>query len=48
MRQFLRFVRIARDLKTDARESVKMRHFRAKSQHLDTLQMSVRYKFQLP
>ena len=31
------FSRIARDSKIDAREGVKMRHFRAKSQHLDTL-----------
>ncbi len=37
MRQFLRFSLIARDCKINAREGVKMRHFRAKSQHLDTL-----------
>ncbi len=37
MRHFLCFSRIAQDLKNDAREGVKMRHFRAKSQHLDTL-----------
>ncbi len=37
MRHFLSFSRIARDSKNDAREGVKMRHFRAKSQHLDTL-----------
>ncbi len=37
MRQFLRFSRIARDCKINAQEGVKMRHFRAKSQHLDTL-----------
>ncbi len=37
MRQFLHFSRIARDCKINAREGVKMRHFRAKSQHLDTL-----------
>ncbi len=37
MRHFLGFSRIARDSKIDARERVKMRHFRAKSQHLDAL-----------
>ena len=36
MRHFLHFLRIAQDSKINAREEVKMRHFRAKS-HLDTL-----------
>ncbi len=37
MRHVLGFSRIAQDSKIDARERVKMRHFRTKSQHLDTL-----------
>ena len=37
MLHFLGFSRIARDSKIDARERVKTRHFRAKSQHLDAL-----------
>ncbi len=35
MRHLFRFLCIAQDSKINARGGVKMRHFRAKSQHLD-------------
>ncbi len=43
MRQLFCFSRFARDKKINARGGVKMRHFRAKSQHLNTLVDTVSY-----
>ncbi len=37
MRHLFCFSRVERDSKNDVQEGVKLRHFRAKSQHLDTL-----------